>query len=61
VDIETVEVPGTADQVDLTMTVEEKPTGNLMLGAGFLERRKFTLTASVKQDNVFGTGQLPGH
>jgi outer membrane protein insertion porin family len=60
VDIETVEVPGTADQVDLTITVEEKPTGNLMLGAGFSSAEKFTLTASVKQDNVFGTGNYLG-
>lgn len=60
VNIDTVEVPGTADQVDLTITVEEKPTGNLMLGAGFSSAEKFTLTASVKQDNVFGTGNYLG-
>ncbi|KGM41801.1 membrane protein [Aquabacterium sp. NJ1] len=60
VNIETTEVPGTADQVDLTITVEEKPTGNLMLGAGFSSAEKFTLTASVKQDNVFGTGNYLG-
>jgi len=60
VNIETTEVQGTADQVDLTITVEEKPTGNLMLGAGFSSAEKFTLTASVKQDNVFGTGNYLG-
>jgi len=60
VNIDTAEVPGTADQVDLTITVEEKPTGNLMLGAGFSSAEKFTLTASVKQDNVFGTGNYVG-
>lgn len=60
VDIETAEVPGASDQVDLTITVEEKPTGNLMLGAGFSSAEKFTLTASVKQDNVFGTGNYLG-
>jgi outer membrane protein insertion porin family len=60
VNIDTAEVPGTADQVDLTITVEEKPTGNLMLGAGFSSAEKFTLTASVKQDNVFGTGNYLG-
>ncbi|TAK85813.1 MAG: outer membrane protein assembly factor BamA [Aquabacterium sp.] len=60
VNIETTEVPGTADQVDLTISVEEKPTGNLMLGAGFSSAEKFTLTASVKQDNVFGTGNYLG-
>jgi outer membrane protein insertion porin family len=60
VGIDTVEVPGTADQVDLTITVEEKPTGNLMLGAGFSSAEKFTLTGSIKQDNVFGTGNYLG-
>lgn len=60
VSVDTAEVPGTVDQVDLTVTVEEKPTGNLMLGAGFSSAEKFTLTASVKQDNVFGTGNYLG-
>jgi outer membrane protein insertion porin family len=60
VNIETTEVPGTADQVDLTITVEEKPTGNLMLGAGFSSAEKFTLSGSIKQDNVFGTGNYLG-
>ena len=35
VNVETNEVPGSPDQVDLTITVKEKPTGNLLLGAGF--------------------------
>ncbi len=60
VGIDTVEVPGTVDQVDLTITVEEKPTGNLMLGAGFSSAEKLTLSASIKQDNVFGTGNYLG-
>ncbi len=60
VNIETNEVPGTQDQVDLTMTVSEKPTGNLALGAGFSSADKLSLTASVKQDNVFGTGNYLG-
>jgi outer membrane protein insertion porin family len=35
VNVDTNEVPGSADQVDLTVTIKEKPTGNLLLGAGF--------------------------
>jgi outer membrane protein insertion porin family len=58
--VETSEVPGTVDQVDLTVNVEEKPTGNLMLGAGFSTAEKLTLSASIKQDNVFGTGNYLG-
>ena len=60
VNVETVEVPGTVDQVDLTVAVEEKPTGNLMLGAGFSTAEKLTLSASIKQDNVFGSGNYLG-
>nr|WP_315195091.1 outer membrane protein assembly factor BamA [uncultured Aquabacterium sp.] len=60
VNVETTEVPGTVDQVDLTVAVEEKPTGNLMLGAGFSTAEKLTLSASIKQDNVFGTGNYLG-
>ncbi len=60
VDVETNEVPGAPDQVDLTVTVVEKPTGNLLLGAGFSSADKLSLTASVKQENVFGSGNYLG-
>ncbi|TXJ10847.1 MAG: outer membrane protein assembly factor BamA, partial [Alicycliphilus sp.] len=35
VNVETQEVPGSPDQVDLVINVVEKPTGSLQLGAGF--------------------------
>jgi len=35
VNVETQEVPGAPDQVDLVINVAEKPTGSLQLGAGF--------------------------
>ena len=57
---DTNEVPGTLDQVDVTITVKEKPTGNLLLGAGFSSADKLSLTASIKQDNVFGSGNYLG-
>ena len=60
VNVETNEVPGTQDQVDLTITIKEKPTGNLLVGAGFSSADKFSLTASIKQDNVFGSGNYLG-
>ncbi len=56
VNVETNEVPGSPDQVDLVVTVEERPTGNLMVGAGYSSAEKLTLSASIKQDNVFGSG-----
>ncbi len=60
VNIETTEVPGTPDQVDLTVAVKERPTGNLLLGAGFSSADKLSLTAAIKQENVFGSGNYLG-
>ncbi len=58
--VETDEVPGAPDQVDLTINVTEKPTGNLLLGAGFSSAEKLSLSASIKQENVFGSGNYLG-
>lgn len=60
VNIDTREVPGTPDQVDLTVTVVEKPTGSLSLGAGFSSSEGLGLAFSVKQDNAFGSGNSLG-
>jgi outer membrane protein insertion porin family len=60
VNVETDEVPGTNDQVDLTFNVEEKPTGNLLIGAGYSSAEKLSFTASIKQENVFGSGNYLG-
>lgn len=58
--VDTSPVSGTSDQVDLTVNVEEKPTGNLLLGAGFSSADKLSLSASIKQENVFGSGNYLG-
>ena len=60
VSVDTNEVPGTADQVDLAVKVEEKPTGNLLVGAGYSNAEKLSLTASIQQENVFGSGNYLG-
>jgi outer membrane protein insertion porin family len=60
VNIETVEVTGQPDLVDLVVTVEERATGNLLVGAGYSSADKLSLTASLKQDNVFGSGHYLG-
>jgi outer membrane protein insertion porin family len=60
VTIETNEVPGAPDLVDLTLTVEEKPTGSLSLGAGISSSEGFGLTFAFKQDNAFGSGNSLG-
>lgn len=56
VSVDTEPVPGTTDQVDLTFTVVEKPTGNLSLGAGYSQSEKLSFVAGIRQENVFGTG-----
>ncbi|RJF95402.1 outer membrane protein assembly factor BamA [Noviherbaspirillum saxi] len=60
VSIDTPEVPGTTDQVDVNMTVAEKPTGNILLGAGFSSSEKVMLTGSIQQANAFGSGNTLG-
>jgi outer membrane protein insertion porin family len=56
VNVETSDVAGAPDQVDLNVTVAERPTGSLQLGAGFSSAEKLALSFSVKQENAFGTG-----
>jgi outer membrane protein insertion porin family len=60
VDIDTSDVPGTNDQVDVNVKVDEKPTGNLTLGAGFSSSDKLSLQFKVQQENVFGSGNYLG-
>jgi outer membrane protein insertion porin family len=60
VNVETSDVPGAPDQVDLNLTVEERPTGSLQLGAGFSSAEKLGLSFAIKQENAFGTGNYLG-
>jgi outer membrane protein insertion porin family len=60
VNVESSEVPGAPDQVDLNVKVEERPTGSLQLGAGFSSAEKLALSFSIKQENAFGTGNYLG-
>ena len=56
VDLDTEPVAGTTDQVDVTLKVKEKPTGNLLFGVGFSSSDGLVLQASANQQNVFGSG-----
>jgi outer membrane protein insertion porin family len=56
VNIETQEVPTTTYQVDLTISVVEKPTGSVSLGAGFSSTEKVALSFGIRQENAFGSG-----
>ena len=60
VTLDTQEVPGSPDQVDVTFTVIEKPTGQLSLGAGISSADGFGFTFGFKQDNAFGSGNSLG-
>jgi len=60
VNIDTQEIPGSPDQVDLNLAVVEKPTGNLQLGAGFSSAERLSLVFGFKQENAFGTGNYLG-
>jgi outer membrane protein insertion porin family len=57
VNIETPAVQGTTDQVDVNVTVAEKPTGAVLLGAGFGSGEGVILSGSVTQQNIFGSGK----
>ena len=56
VDIDKQLVPGTVDQVDLTVKVEEQSAGSLMFGVGYSQYNGIILSASVSQNNFLGTG-----
>jgi outer membrane protein insertion porin family len=60
VEVNTEDIPGTSDQVDVGIKVAEKPTGSLSLGAGFSSTDKLILTAGISQENAFGTGTSIG-
>lgn len=60
VGIETQEVSGSPDQVDLNVTVAEKPTGSISLGAGLSSADGLGLSFGFKQENAFGSGNSLG-
>lgn len=60
VNVDTQEIPGSPDQVDLVVSVKEKPTGAVTLGAGFSSAEKVSLSFGIKQENAFGSGNYLG-
>lgn len=57
VTLETPLVPGSSDQVDVNMSVTERPSGSLMMGLGYSGGEGALFNASVSQDNFLGTGK----
>ncbi len=56
VNIETPAVPGTADQVDLNISLVEQSTGSVQIGAGLSSYEGVVLGFTVNQNNFLGTG-----
>ena len=56
VDVDTAQVPGTNDQVDLNVNVTERNTGRIMLGAGVSSAEGLMGSFNVSQANFAGTG-----
>jgi outer membrane protein insertion porin family len=56
VTVDTPAVAGTTDQVDVNVTVVERNTGTLNFGLGYSAAERLTLSASVSQANILGTG-----
>ncbi|KFI23407.1 outer membrane protein assembly factor BamA [Nitrosococcus oceani] len=57
VNVETVPVPGTTDQVDVNFSVVERPSGSLSAGLGFSQSQGFIFNASITQRNFLGSGK----
>lgn len=56
VTVETPAVPSAPDQVDVNVTVKERATGNIQLGAGYSSAEGIVLSGGIAQQNLFGSG-----
>ena len=56
VNIETPAVQGTADQLDVNVSVKEQSTGSFTIGAGVNSGEGLVLSGGVSQTNLFGSG-----
>lgn len=60
VKVDTKEVPGSSDKVDVTYTVEEQPSGSMSLQIGYAQYSGLLFQAGIQQTNWFGTGKQIG-
>ncbi|MEZ5598417.1 MAG: outer membrane protein assembly factor BamA [Pseudomonadales bacterium] len=60
VTVETPQVPGSDDEVDVNFTVEEQPSGSISATLGYAQDVGLILGANYQQNNVFGTGNQLG-
>jgi outer membrane protein insertion porin family len=60
VNFETIEVPGSPDQVDIEVSMEERSSGTFTFGLGYSQVAGAITSLSVVQNNFFGTGNRIG-
>jgi outer membrane protein insertion porin family len=60
VEIETPAVPGTDDQVDIIVSVTERPAGSFTVGLGFSQVQGLIASLSIQQENFIGSGKRLG-
>ncbi len=60
VNIETPPVPGTDDQVDIIVSVMERPAGSFTVGLGFSQVQGLIASLSIQQENFIGSGKRLG-
>jgi outer membrane protein insertion porin family len=60
VTVETPPVPGTDDQVDVIVSVAERPAGSFTVGLGFSQVQGLIGSLSIQQDNFIGSGKRLG-
>lgn len=56
-DVSTTPVPGSNDEVDMNVKVEENNTGSINMGVGYAQGQGVLLNGSVSQTNLFGSGK----
>jgi len=57
VTIDTPPVPGSPDQVDVNVDVEERSTGSILFGVGYSDADGILIQGQLSQSNLFGTGR----
>ncbi len=60
VNVETPRVPGTDDQVDINISIEESTTGTFTFGFGYSQLSGLITSLSLNQENFLGSGKLLG-
>jgi outer membrane protein insertion porin family len=58
--VETLEVPGTDDLIDIKYSVEEQPSGSIGASVGYAQDAGLLLGANLQQDNFLGSGKSVG-